>query len=136
MTSGFRFLPHTADIRFEAWGGTREECLAAALRALVAGFAGTPARGPGRARSTEFDGTDEELLLAVLDEVIYRLDTEGAVPVEISVRPTGTGVALEMTETTVDDVDITGATPKAVSLHELWIGRDERGWRCTVTIDV
>ncbi|MDP8960902.1 MAG: archease, partial [Actinomycetota bacterium] len=37
--SGHRFLAHTADTAFEAWGPTRATCYAEAVRALVASFA-------------------------------------------------------------------------------------------------
>ncbi|MBB5157958.1 archease [Saccharopolyspora phatthalungensis] len=135
--SGFRFLPHTADIRFEAWGSTRAECLAEAARALVASFAQADAAEPASIRTVEFDGTDEQLLLAVLDEIIYRLDAEGSVPLAIGVRPRSTGgIALDLASVAVAHAELTGATPKAVALHELQIGEDERGWRCAATIDV
>ena len=32
-------MPHTADARIEAWAPTREQCVAEAITALVAGFA-------------------------------------------------------------------------------------------------
>ncbi|MER6992341.1 archease [Saccharopolyspora hirsuta] len=136
MSGGYRFLPHTADIRFEAWGGSREECLAQACRALVASFAEIPASAPARTASAGIDGGDEQLLLSVLDEIIYRLDVEGALPREIDVRPTPTGIDLEMSEVDTDRVRFTGATPKAVSLQGFSFTRDDRGWRCSVTVDV
>lgn len=134
--SGFRFLPHTADIRFEAWGATREECLAEAARALVAAFAEVSAAEPESTRTVEFGGTDEQLLLAVLDEIIYRLDAEGTVPLHVEVRLRGTGIALGLANVPVSRAELTGATPKAVALHGLHIGHDDRGWRCAATIDV
>ena len=36
---GHRTVPHTADLRVEAWAPTREECLAEAVRGLVDSFA-------------------------------------------------------------------------------------------------
>ncbi|RKT88384.1 SHS2 domain-containing protein [Saccharopolyspora antimicrobica] len=136
MSGGFRFLPHTADIRFEAWGTTREECLAQAACALIDAFAEVPATAPARTTSAEIDGGDEQLLLAVLDEIIYRLDAAGTVPRSVDVRPTPTGLALELSEVDIDRVRFTGAAPKAISLHGFSLTHDERGWRCSVTVDV
>ncbi|MER7012706.1 archease [Saccharopolyspora sp. NPDC000359] len=136
MSGGYRFLPHTADIRFEAWGGTREECLAQACRALVASFAEVPAAAPARPASVVLDGGGEQLLLAALDEVIYRLDVGGTVPREVDVRATPAGTALELSEVDSDAVRFTGAAPKAISLHGFSFARDEQGWRCSVTVDV
>ncbi|MGW5641543.1 archease [Saccharopolyspora sp. NPDC003752] len=136
MTGGFRFLPHTADIRFEAWGSTRDDCLAAAARALVASFAEFPAGAPESTRTAELAGTDEQLLLAVLDEIIYLLDAEGVVPLDIGVAPRPAGIALELGVVAVARAEIVGATPKAVALHGLHIGHGDRGWRCAATVDV
>ncbi|HEV8559398.1 MAG TPA: archease [Actinophytocola sp.] len=43
---GHRAVPHTADIRIEAWAPTREACLGEAVAALVESFAdpATPVR--------------------------------------------------------------------------------------------
>lgn len=136
MSGGFRFLPHTADIRFESWGATREECLVQAACALVAAFADIPGTALARTTSTEIDGTDEQLLLAVLDEIIYRLDVEGTVPRAVDVLATPTGLALGLSEVDADQVRFTGATPKAISLHGFSFTHDDHGWRCTVTVDV
>lgn len=136
LSDGFRFLPHTADIRFEAWGSTREACLAEAARALVAAFAEIGADEPESTRTAAFNGTDEQLLLAVLDEIIYLLDAEGTVPLDILVRPLATGIELELANVAVARAEIIGAAPKAVSLNELQIEHGSHGWHCAATIDV
>jgi SHS2 domain-containing protein len=134
---GHRGLPHTADIRIEAWGPTREAALTEAVAALVDGFADTEGARPERTVSVDLAaGTDEDALLAVLDEVIYRLDTEDAMPVGATVEPTANGVSMRMPLVAVRAVDLGGAVPKAVALSGLAIGADGGGWRCTATIDV
>lgn len=40
---GHRSVPHTGDLRVEAWAPTREECIAEAVRGMVASFADLPA---------------------------------------------------------------------------------------------
>ncbi|MGW1678345.1 archease [Saccharopolyspora sp. NPDC002376] len=136
MSGEFRFLPHTADIRFEAWGTTRDECLEQAARALVDSFVDSSAAVPARTATVELDGGDEQVLLAVLDEIIYRLDAEGTVPRAVDVRTTPAGIALTLSEVDTDQVEFTGATPKAISLHGFSFIHDDNGWRCTVTVDV
>ncbi|GDY32589.1 archease [Gandjariella thermophila] len=137
---GHRALPHTADIRIEAWGPTREACLAEAVAAVVDGFADTAdlAGAPAvRAASADLDAdTDEDALLAVLDEVIYLLDTEDAVPVTAEIERTAAGVRARMRLVSVRGLDLGGAIPKAVSLSGLSIGADGDRWSCTATIDV
>jgi SHS2 domain-containing protein len=134
---GYRSVPHTADIRIEAWAPTREQCLAEAVRALVAGFADTAASPATRTSEALIDpGTDEDLLLDLLNEVIYRLETEGMIPLaaEVEALPRGLRVRFEMTD--ADRAEPIGAAPKAVSLHDLRLTHDGGQWSCTATVDV
>jgi SHS2 domain-containing protein len=80
--AGHRTVPHTADLRIEAWAATREECLAEAVRGLVGSFAVVAGRQPYRRDCCAMTARrDEDLLVAVVDEVIYRLDADGEIPV-------------------------------------------------------
>ncbi|MGC3005300.1 hypothetical protein ACPF8X_44675, partial [Streptomyces sp. G35A] len=85
----------------------RHEARAALDLARAAGFALPP-------------GDDEDLLVGLLDEVIFRLDTEGTLPLDCDVRPTGDGgLRVRWRSTSTDAVELVGAVPKAVSLHAL-----------------
>ncbi|PWR11702.1 archease [Micromonospora acroterricola] len=135
---GHRSVPHTADVRIEAWAPDREGCLAEAVTALVETFADTGGARPQA--DTDFSlppGDDEDLLVGLLDEVIFRLDTEGTLPLDCDVRPTGDGgLRVRWRSTSTDAVELVGAVPKAVSLHALRIGPDADRWSCAVTLDV
>ncbi|HEX6932212.1 MAG TPA: archease [Streptosporangiaceae bacterium] len=135
---GHRTVPHTADLRVEAWAPTRQECLAEALRGLIDSFAdvtGAPAQ-----RITErsvLAATDADMLAAAAEEIIYLLDAEGRIPVNLQVRPVTGGVVLELGLAAADAVEITGAAPKAVSFHGLRFGPDHAGrWSASMTVDV
>jgi len=137
--AGHRTLPHTADLRIEAWAPTREECLAEAVRGLVDSFAVVAGRSPrSRVRRHMAARLDEDLLVAVIDEVIYRLDAESQIPVSVTVQraPDG-GVIVSLALIPVAEAEITGAIPKAASLHGLRCAADAAGrWSCAVTVDV
>ena len=137
--AGHRTVPHTADLRIEAWAATREECLAEAVRGLVGSFAAVPRGQPCRRDSCAMTArSDEDLLVAVVDEVIYRLDADGQIPVSVTVRraPDG-GVVVFFALVPVAEAKITGAAPKAASLHDLRCAPDAAGrWSCAVTVDV
>ena len=134
---GRRFVPHTADVRIEAWGASREECVAEAVAATVESFADVSGAAPATTEEVRFDaGTDEDLLVAVLDEVIYRLDTAGQLPLTTDVTPADGGLAVRFTMADVAAATPVGAAPKAVSLHDLRFIRAPAGWSCTVTLDV
>jgi SHS2 domain-containing protein len=136
---GHRTVPHTADLRIEAWAPTREECLAEAVRGLVDSFVDAAGVRPRRTAGRHLAaGSDEDLLVAVIDEVIYRLDADGEVPVAVAVQRVGDGgIDLVVSLADVDTVEIVGAAPKAASLHELRCAPDPAGqWACSVTVDV
>ncbi|MFI6825025.1 archease [Micromonospora sp. NPDC050187] len=135
---GHRRVPHTADVRVEAWAPTREGCLAEAVAAVVESFADVGGAAPtGTAGFDVPAGRDEDLLVGLLDEVVFRLETEGTLPVAAEVADTGDG-GLRVRWRTVgtDTVELVGAVPKAVSLHGLRFDRDPTGWSCAVTLDV
>ncbi len=136
---GHRTVPHTADLRIEAWGPTREACLTEAVRGLVDSFAVVAAARPRHTAERRFvASSDEDLLVAAVEEVIYRLDADGEIPVAAAVQsaPEG-GVVLTLPLADVNEAEITGAVPKGASLHDLHCAPDASGrWSCGITIDV
>jgi phage shock protein A len=136
---GHRTVPHTADLRVEAWGPTREVCLAEAVRGVVDSFAAVAAARPRHTAERRFiASSDEDLLVAVVGEVIYRLDADGEIPVTAAIRPVPEGgVVLTLALADVNEAAITGAVPKGASLHDLRCAPDATGrWSCGITIDV
>jgi SHS2 domain-containing protein len=131
-------VPHTADLRIEAWAPTAELCIAEAVRAMVCSFADLPMAAPTVTREFEVEtgGDAAQQLLTVLDEVIYRMDVDGQIPHAAEIRREHSGVRLTLAMTDAMLATPIGAVPKAVSLHELWFGEDRGVWRCTVAIDV
>lgn len=136
--AGHRQVPHTADVRLEAWAPSRAGCVAEAVAAMVESFAVPAATArPGSARFTVAAAPAADQLAAVLDEVIFRLDTAGELPVRARAAELPDG-AMEITAATVPAAEaaLVGAVPKAVSLHELAFAGGPDGWRCRVTLDV
>lgn len=148
--AGWRRVPHTADLRVEAWGPDRETCLAQAVRGTVAAFVDlTPARAATTTRRTrrvvvtsprpggpEGDAAAADLLVALLDEVVYRVDADGEVPVDVDLTAHPDGLRADLTMVEVAALPLVGAVPKAVTLHGLAVGHGPEGWHCSVTLDV
>src|SRR5215469_11190428 len=87
MPAGHRILPHTADVALEARAPDQESCVTEAVRALVETFADVRTAIPRQTVTVRFDEADgEELLVRVLEEVIYQEEVHGWVPVDVSVR--------------------------------------------------
>lgn len=134
---GYRTSPHTADIQLEAWAPTREECITEAVTALVTSFADLTGGEPTGTTEALIDpGTDEDMLVEVLDEVIFRMETAGQLPLSTDVEPLTGGLRVRFRMTDVSQVEPIGATPKAVSLHDLRMHADGGQWSCQATVDV
>ncbi len=137
-SSGFRQVDHTADVAFEAWGPDRASCFAAAVAALVDSFADTSGERPRGGHPVDLRGErDEDVLVDLLDEVIYLLDAHGAVTVEAVLEDHEDGrLTGQLRTVPVRSVRPAGAVPKATTLHGLAVERTAVGWRCRVTVDV
>jgi SHS2 domain-containing protein len=122
----------------EAWGPTRNVCLEEAVLGLVGAFVDVRGLAPdSHVRLTLEPAEDEEILVALLDEVVYVLDALDAVPVTVSLDEHVDGGVSGWFETVpAASVTITGAVPKGVSRSELHFSRERGRWRCRVEIDV
>jgi SHS2 domain-containing protein len=80
---------------------------------------------------------DDEMLIALLDEVIYLVDALAVVPVMVQLEARADG-GLTGTFQTVPAtaVAVIGAVPKGISRSELFIGSRRGRWRCSVEVDV
>lgn len=135
---GHRAVEHTADVILEAWGPDLPACCEEAVAALVAVYAdATGAIEIGRRACHMPPGPDDGLLLALLEETIFTLDTADGVPVGVRVTATATGgLDAELVLADPDTVAATGAVPKAISRSELAVERHP-GWvGCRYLVDV
>jgi SHS2 domain-containing protein len=133
---GHRAVPHPEYIRIEAWAACREHCLAEAVLAMVECFADVSGVRPtavDRVRLAE--ASDDDLLASLLDEIIFRLEEYGEVPVDVEADEADGGLDVRLAVTGLADVEITGAVPTAVVWNEMRIGPDPYGWSCEVTVD-
>jgi SHS2 domain-containing protein/predicted alpha/beta-hydrolase family hydrolase len=135
--SGHRTVPHTADLRIEAWAPTRDGCIRQAVLGTIASFLDTSSPRAQRIRRRRLTADrDDDLLVAVLDEVIFLLDTSGEAPVDVHLQDVDGDIDVEFTMIDASALPQVGAVPKAVSLNELRLSDGQHGWRCSVTLDV
>ena len=135
--TGHRNVPHTADLRIEAWAPTRDGCIRQAVLGAVESFLDTSSAHAQQTRRRRVTGDgDDDLLVAVLDEVIYLLDTTGEAPVDVNLSQADSGLDMTFAMVDANTVPQTGAVPKAVSLNDLHLSEGKHGWRCAVTLDV
>lgn len=130
--------PHTADCVIEAWGPDRSSCLIEAMEALVEVFAEfDDATATRSVPVSAGPGPDADILVALLEEVIYVTDVLGVVPIRFHVADTEDGgVAGDMEVAEPRQVELVGSVPKAVSYHGLEMAEHGGVWRCRAIIDV
>ncbi|MFI1200110.1 archease [Streptomyces sp. NPDC020883] len=137
LLGGHRSVPHTADLRIEAWGPTRAACLAQAVRGMCGSFLDLAgAAGVRRREVVVRADTDEDLLVALLEEVVYWLDTHDEVPVEVRLTAVPGGLRALLCMADIGTLPVLGAAPKAVTLHGLTFAPGSGGWQCSFTLDV
>ena len=127
-TSGHRSVPHTADLRIEVWSPSREGCIGEAVLGTVESFLDTSLARAQRIRQCRLTGDrDDDLLLAVLEEVIYLLDTAGEAPVDVELEAIPGGVDVKFAMVDASTLPQVGAVPKAVSFNELHLSHGPWG---------
>ena len=127
-TSGHRSVPHTADLRIEVWSPSREGCIGEAVLGTVESFLDTSLARAQRIRQCRLTGDrDDDLLLAVLEEVIYLLDTAGEAPVDVELEAIPGGVDVKFAMVNASTLPQVGAVPKAVSFNELHLSHGPWG---------
>lgn len=137
---GHRLLPHTADVRLEAWAPSSASCMEEAVAALAEAF--VDVAGAGETSTLPVDlpraAEPEDMLVALLDEALFAIDVLGSVPVGAHLQTRGQGGLTGTFETVpVADVTQTGSAPKAVARSGMVFRPDSSGtWRCTATVDV
>lgn len=135
---GHLLMPHTADCIIEAWGPDAAACFEEAMSGLVDCFAEVP-DAPATSVipvSADPDGP-EDLLVYLLDDLIYTIDVCSVVPVRFHLSETEDGgIAGDMEVVPAGQVTLIGPVPKAVSYHDLSMAEHEGSWRCHVLIDV
>ncbi|WP_457632107.1 archease [Oceanithermus desulfurans] len=138
-----RMLEHTADVGFEveadSLGGVFEAAAAALLRVLFEGE--LPRRGCRRERLALAAPDLETLMVRWLDELIYRVQTRGEVPVRTRVRltaaPEGRRLEAELDLLPFEEVrDRFAGEVKAATYHGLVVEEAEGRFRARVILDV
>jgi len=139
-SQGYRILEHTADTGFEVKGSSKEELFEAAARAFfhLLWEIGTD-KEESRPETIEVLGSDlEELMVNFLEEFLYRYDAKGLVCTQIKVVSiTGAMIHVKAWMQGFDsdrDRELLGV--KAVTYHQLYIGRKDDTWIAQIFLDI
>lgn len=129
----YRFLEHTADILFEAYGQTYEEALQNSAHAMFSVF-GTAGESEHATFSVSAHNIEELTVQALADMLAY-MDTHEIVFSRLQVTAFDAKkkhiefIALGEKKQPRDSV-------KAVTYHELEVKKDKKGWTIRILLDV
>ena len=135
---GRRQLDHDADVAVTGWGPDAARCITETVRAVVEAVADCGPVQPERLVTVALDGEPRRALLAALDEIPFRIDVDGELPVTVeTVERDHGGFELTLGMASLERVTTTGAAPKAATHHQLRIDVDDEGcWTAHAVIDV
>jgi len=135
----YRIIEHTADIGFEVRSNTKKHVFETAAQAFFHIMWEIETVGKSKPESIEVTGSDlEELLVNFLEEFLYLYDAKGLVCTQIQIE--------EMTDKKIRakawlqifnadrDQELLGV--KAVTYHQLYIGKKNNTWSAQVFLDI
>jgi SHS2 domain-containing protein len=135
----YEFFDHTADVGIRAQASTLEGLFIAMARGLVELVAENSTLKPAMAQPIRVTAPDATaLLLAWLQELLFRFSTESFLPVEFTLDEV-TETSLRGTirgETFDPNRHVQGREVKAITRHLLEVQRQPDGWHGQVIVDI
>ena len=122
---GHRSVAHTADVILEAWGRDLAACCEEATAALTEVYLDAVDRAAlVEHRALDVGpGSPDDLLIAVLEDIIFVLETSLLVPIGATARAVGEEeLTVNLSLANPASVEPAGAVPKAISLDGLHHG--------------
>jgi SHS2 domain-containing protein len=129
----YKFLEHTADVMFEAYGKSFEEALENAAKALFSIMGNAKPKAKASFSCTAHN--IEEMTVQLLADMLAYSDTHGIVFSKFSVRKFDEGscsILLDAWGEHKQPRDLV----KAVTYHELMVAKGKEGWTIRLLLDV
>ena len=136
----FKFLSHTADVKFQAFGKSLEEAFDNSTLALTNIICDDQIKGLKRI-DIKVNGNDlESLLYNFLEEVIYVLETKGFLldkVKKIKINKEKFRLEAELAGDKVKNYELSGHF-KAITYNDMFVKHDKKKkqWICQVVVDV
>jgi SHS2 domain-containing protein len=131
----FKFLEHTADIKFQAYGKTLNELFENCALAVSSYLSRGEAVKSKKGKIIEVSGSDHEsLLYNFLDELIYLLDADRFLLSKITVTLRGFNLKAELYGDDAENYNIDQI--KAATYAEMYIKKTPKGWEAQAVLDV
>lgn len=135
----FKFLPHTADIKFQAFGKTPGKAFESSARAMFKAMCKSDLKGKVIERGVNVSAKDYAgLLYRFLEELIFLMDTEDFflkdARVEIN-ESKGYHLDAFISGVKASEQEVL-IIVKAVTYNDMFVRKEGRKWVCQVVVDV
>ncbi len=133
----FKFLEHTADIKFQAFGKSAEEAFENSASALKESICGKIRIKEGKEKKIEIEGRDfESMLYMFLEEILYLLDAEDFLIEKVKeIKINGFKLKAVLTGDKASNYKFTNNV-KAVTYNEMFVKHEKGKWIVQIVIDV
>jgi len=135
----FKYLEHTADIKFQAFGKTLEEAFKNAALATFKAMYDGKVKEKKKIKFKVSGKDPEALLYNFLEEILFYFDSEGFMPGKIKnlkiIKKKGYALSAEVSGDNIKDYE-THTHIKAVTYSEMFIKKVKDKWIVQVVLDV
>jgi len=133
----FKFLEHTADMKFQAFGNSLEEVFSNSALALKETMVKGVKIKSKISRKIEVKGKDKESLLCnFLEEFLFLLDAEDFLLAEVkSIKISGNKLTAKVIGDNAKNYKFTNDV-KAVTYNEMFVKEEKGKFICQVVLDV
>ncbi len=130
----FRFLKHTADLKFRAYGKNIEECFENAGICLSKVIYSGKINSKRKIKFKIFGRDLENLLYKFLEEILFLGDSKHFLINEIKLRVSGMKIEGEFLGEILEIETRKGI--KAITYGEMFVRKEKDRWICQVVVDV
>jgi SHS2 domain-containing protein len=133
----FKFLKHTADIKFQAFGKNAEEVFKNSALALKESICGKRKIKTSSKKKIKISGKDfESLLYKFLEEIIYLLDGENFLISDVkNIKIKNMKLTAEIFGDKASEYNFTNKV-KAVTYNDMFVVEKNKKWISQIVLDV
>ena len=138
----YKFIPHTADIKFQAFGKDLEECFENSALALTNIMYKNKVK-PVIRKKIKLENRDlKNLLHDFLSELLFYRDVDDFIVGSVKVKILGAGIRKRIYKLTAelhgDDISKykTELDVKAITYHDMFIKQEREKFICQIVVDI
>jgi len=131
----YKFLEHTADIKFQAFGSTIEKAFENSALAMFNSMSEEKIKSKIKKKIKVSGKDNEALLYNFLEELLFLLDSKNFFLSSAKVRISGFNLEAELQGDSVKNYE-TKLDVKAVTYNQMKVEKKGKIWMCQVVVDV